>query len=182
MDESSDEVHFDIPKLLRQPMLQAVFAETLRLRVNGFLVRRPITNDLNIHGWRIPKDHFCITSSTPGHMDPVVWCKGPSASHPPSEFWPGRFLKEDPHTGVPEFSLKGTEGTWMPFGGGTHICPGKVFAKLVVFLTVSTLVRDYDCTILAKKASMEMSKRNFGLGTLSPAGKVPVQIRRRVGL
>lgn len=70
----------------------------------------------------------------------------------------------------------------MPFGGGTHICPGKNFAKLVNFLTVALLITKYDFQNLANRASMEMSMRNFGFGTLSPAEKVPVMIRQRAGM
>lgn len=175
----TDQLSFDIPKLLRQPILQAVYAETLRLRVNGFLVRCPKKNDLKINDWVIPQNHFCLTSSTPGHMDSEIWCKGQNADHPASDFWPGRFLKRDPVTEELEFSLKGLEGTWMPFGGGIHTCPGKTFAKLVICLTTALMVTMYDCEVIADKASMSMSTRNFGFGTLSPAGEIPVMIRRR---
>lgn len=173
------EVTFDIPKLLKQPLLQAILSETLRLRVNGFLVRRPMRDTLKIHEWSIPKDRFCLTSSTPGHMDPNIWCKGAGEGHPVTEFWPGRFLKTNESTGVVEFTLKGTEGSWMPFGGGTHMCPGKVFAKHVICLTVALMVTKYDCVITADEKAMKMSTRNFGFGTLSPVGKVPAMIRKR---
>jgi cytochrome P450 len=175
----TDHVSFDLPKLLKKPFLQAVLSETLRLRVNGFLVRRPMRDNLKIHEWTIPKDRFCLTSSTPGHMDPNVWCQDANAAHPVTEFWPERFLKTDKATGQIEFSLKGTEGSWMPFGGGIHMCPGKVFAKHVICLTVATMVTRYDCIVTADKKAMEMSTRNFGFGTSAPIGKVPVLMRRR---
>ncbi|KAF2746815.1 cytochrome P450 [Sporormia fimetaria CBS 119925] len=171
---------FDIPKLLRQTMLQAVFAETLRLRVNGFLVRRPMRSDLKINDWVLKKDRFCLTSSTPAHMDADFWCQGPNKDHPVDQFYPDRFLKPNKE-GDLEFSLKGTEGSWMPFGGGTHICPGKTFAKQVIFLTAALLVTQYDIEFVGDKEDMKMGTRNFGFGTLGPRGKVPVMIRRRVG-
>jgi len=174
-----DQISFDLPKLLKKPLLQAVLAETLRLRVNGFLVRRPMREDLKIHEWSIPKDRFCLTSSTPGHMDPKVWCNGPGAEHPVTEFWPGRFLKANKSTGLMDFTLKGTEGSWMPFGGGIHMCPGKVFAKHVIFLTVAIMVTKYDCIVTADEKSMKMSTRNFGFGTSNPVGKVPILVRQR---
>jgi cytochrome P450 len=173
------QVAFDLPKLLKKPFLQAVLSETLRLRVNGFLVRRPMRESLKIHEWTIPKDRFCLTSSTPGHMDPNVWCQGANAAHAVTDFWPGRFLKPNKSTGQMEFSLKGTEGSWMPFGGGIHMCPGKVFAKHVICLSVATMVTRYDCIVTAKVKDMEMSTRNFGFGTSAPVGKVPVLMRRR---
>lgn len=175
----TEETKFDMQMLLKQPLLQAVLAETLRLRVNGFLVRRPMRNELKIHEWSIPKDRFCLTSSTPGHMDPNIWCKGSGEQHPVTEFWPGRFLRNNESNGLVEFSLKGTEGSWMPFGGGAHICPGRAFAKHVIFLTVALMVTKYDMIVTADEKSMMMSARNFGFGTLGPVGKVPVIIRGR---
>lgn len=182
IEYTKDDLRYDIDRLLEQPILQAVYAETLRLRVNGFLIRYPSKEDLKINGWSIPKKHFILTSSTPGHMNPDIWCTGSNKNHPTEEFWPGRWLKHSEDRKLVEFSTETAKGAWMPFGGGSHMCPGRHFAKLEIILIMALLVTMYDCEVLADKKNMEMSTRNFGFGSLSPAGKVPVRIRRRSGL
>ncbi|KUJ24523.1 cytochrome P450 [Mollisia scopiformis] len=177
--DSTVDLRFDVSKLLTQPLLQSVYAETLRLRVNGFLLRRSDRTDLDINGWKIPKNRLCVTSSTPGHMDPNIWCTGTNMHHPTNEFWAGRFLKENRSTGEVEFSFKGTEGSWVPFGTGSHSCPGRNFAKVVALFVVAQMVSRYDCEVLADNASMKMGSKSVGFGTLRPVGKIPVRIRRR---
>jgi cytochrome P450 len=164
---------------VRQPLLQAVFAETLRLRVDGFLIRCPSHEDLNINGYTIPRNHVLLTNSTPGHMDPAVWSAGENPDHPPHEFWTGRFLRHERTKGTLEFQLDGKEGSWMPFGGGNHICPGKRFAEYEIILTVALLTTMYDVELVMQEQVMKMSTHNFGFGTLSPKCKVPVRMRRR---
>lgn len=179
IERTSSNITFDTDRLKRQPLLQAVFAETLRLRVHGFIVRYPRSHDLTINDYVIPKSHFVVASSTPGHMDPDMWCTGDAAAYPPSQFWPGRFLRYDSPSSTPKFSLAGTDGSWMPFGGGAHMCPGRRFAKLEIILSMALLVTLYDINILASPRSMEMSTKNFGFGVLGPKGKIPFRIRRR---
>lgn len=102
MQTGSDKQHlFDVARLIRQPLLQAMFAENLRLRVHGFLVRRP-EKDMQINKWTIPRDHWCIASSTPASMDPDLWCAGDNSAHPVDQFWPGRFLKKRPRVKCPD--------------------------------------------------------------------------------
>lgn len=63
--EGKDNLHFDIQKLMQQPVLLAVFAESLRLRCHNMFIRKT-TETLNISHWIIPKDQFAIAWSTPG--------------------------------------------------------------------------------------------------------------------
>ncbi|KAJ6109224.1 cytochrome P450 [Penicillium sp. IBT 16267x] len=178
ISQTQSELRFDIDRLLQQPMMQAVFCENLRLRINGLLVRYPSKDRLVIKDWILPKNKFIISSMTPGHMDPDVWCTGSSESHPAEEFWPGRFL-EYSEQGKFTFSMDRAKGHWMPFGGGHFPCPGRHIAKLTTILTMALLTISYDCEILASEKDMKMSSKNFGFGALGPAGKIPVRIRRR---
>ncbi|KAK8053075.1 hypothetical protein PG996_012376 [Apiospora saccharicola] len=170
---------FDIYKLMHQPLLQAVFAETLRLHVHGFLVRHP-HEDRVLNRWTIPGGDWCIASSTPAAMDPEFWCTGESASHGVNEFWPARFLRWDSVTNKLTFSLAGTEGSWVPFGGGSHVCPGRFFAKRQNILTLALMVTLYDCELLADQESLDVPPGTYPLGSVSPRGKVPVKMRRRI--
>ncbi|KAI1855549.1 hypothetical protein JX266_000414 [Neoarthrinium moseri] len=173
---------FDVPKLVGQPLLQAVFAETLRLRVHGFLIRRPEREALQVNSWTIPRNHWCIASSTPASMDPDFWCQGENSSHSVSHFWPGRFLRRDTKTNALTYSLGGTEGYWVPFGGGPHACPGRIFTKRQNILALAVMVTLYDCDVLATEKDMGLKAGTYPLGSVPPHGSVPVRLRRRVFL
>ncbi|KAH7304097.1 cytochrome P450 [Stachybotrys elegans] len=169
----------DSAKLARQPFLQAMLSESLRLHVHGFFARYPTRKDITVNGWDIPKDHICIASSTPAHMDPDFWCAGAASAHPVDEFWPWRFLKKDAVTGELQFSLEGTEGYLVPFGVGPHACPGRTYAKRLNLLTLALMVTLYDCDVLASNEQLKMNGKKFPAGALTPCDVVPVRMRRR---
>jgi hypothetical protein len=64
-DESG--LQFDTNRLVQQPLLQAVFAESLRLRCHNMFIRKTTENINNLE-WVIPKDRFVIAWSTPGSL------------------------------------------------------------------------------------------------------------------
>jgi hypothetical protein len=64
-DESG--LRFDTNRLIQQPLLQAVFAESLRLRAHNMFIRTT-TETINILDWVIPKDRFVIAWSTSGPL------------------------------------------------------------------------------------------------------------------
>lgn len=161
-------------------MLQAIYAETLRLRIGGFLVRQQTQDDLNVEGWRIPKNHYILTNTMQGHMNPEIWSTGAFQDHPVEEFWPGRFLEPVANGLSSKFSLEMSKGAWNPFGGGHHACPGRRFAKTMNLFATALIVHTFDCDIgNADSKALEMSMRNFGFGIAGPKGNVPVRIRRR---
>ena len=92
---------YDIEKLVRQPLLQSIYAETLRLRVHVYMTRCPERKNLEINGWTFPKDKVVLVSSTPAHLDENAWNCGPNESQPLTQFWAERFLvyPNDPHSG-----------------------------------------------------------------------------------
>ncbi|KAH8722735.1 cytochrome P450 [Phaeosphaeriaceae sp. PMI808] len=168
---SHEELVFDAQRLLEQPLMQAIYAETLRLRGHGFFVR-VAQSDVHLTDWFIPKGSVTFASSTPGHMNPDIWCqRTPRDSSSVNAFCPERFLKEG------QFCTKRTEGLWMPFGAGWNMCPGRHFAKQQAIFTMAVLVSNFDCEILSERP-IDMSTDNFGVGILGPRGKVRVRIRR----
>jgi cytochrome P450 len=64
-------LRFDTNKLIQQPLLQAVFAESLRLRAHNMFIRKT-TEPIDILGWVIPKDQFAIAWSTSGPSLPSI--------------------------------------------------------------------------------------------------------------
>ncbi|CAH0054607.1 unnamed protein product [Clonostachys solani] len=157
---------FNVDRLMCQPLLQAMFAEVLRLRTHGY--------------WTIPKHSLCVASSTTAAMDPQFWCAGDRAGHPPvHEFFPGRFLKTNRQSKGKFFNLSGLHGHSFPFGGEPFTCPGRVYAKHENLVALATMVTMYDCEVLAWDEALVLKTRSIPGGTADPSGKVPVRLRRR---
>ena len=137
----------DISKLCNQPLLQSIYAETLRLRVALIVTRTPEHEDFNSGEWTFPRKQLMILSSRANAMNPNVWNAGtPENPHPLPTFWADRFLiypnnptsgplrkeltgektshiaesasAEEPSQTGPRFSMDGVAGGWIPYGGG----------------------------------------------------------------
>ncbi|KAI1384153.1 cytochrome P450 [Hypoxylon trugodes] len=192
LKDADGRIRFDVEQLLRLPILQAVYAETLRLRMHFYIIRMPDRVDMNIRDWIIPRQKVIVTPTTVAHMDPKAWRTGPNNEHPVDQFWIGRFLKY-PSKGAqddtqpqdsassPAFSTKKIEGSWIPYGGGPRQCPGRHFAKRQILLTLALMVSLFDCEILegGRNVQEDFTLKGFGGGVSHPAGKVPMRIRRR---
>ncbi|OTA83033.1 hypothetical protein M434DRAFT_36900 [Hypoxylon sp. CO27-5] len=178
-------IRFDVDQLLRLPILQAIYAETLRLRMHFYIIRMPDRVDLNIRDWVIPRRKVIITPTTVAHMDSNAWRTGSNNEHRIDRFWIGRFLKygskSAPNNTTPTFSTKELEGSWIPYGGGPRQCPGRHFAKRQILLTAALMVSLFDCEILeqGRNVQEDFTLKGFGSGISHPAGKVPMKIRRR---
>lgn len=83
---------FDTTKLCNQPLLQSSYAETLRLYVAVYLIRKPEYEDAQVLEYRIPKDKMIVISSAMAHMDKRNWNLGTLEEHPVEKFWAERFL------------------------------------------------------------------------------------------
>lgn len=84
---------FDVTALCNNPLLQSIYAETLRLRAFPFLIRSPEREDLSFKEWLLPKSKFILISSYHAQMDENVWNTGSAKDcHPLAEFWADRFL------------------------------------------------------------------------------------------
>ncbi|KUJ06800.1 cytochrome P450 [Mollisia scopiformis] len=178
-------IRFDIDQLLRLPVLQAVYAETLRLRMHFYIIRMSDRAEINIRDWIIPRQKVIVTPTTVAHMDSEAWSTGLKNEHPVDQFWAGRFLKypskSNTQLGDPTFSTKELEGSWIPYGGGPRQCPGRHFAKRQILLTTALMVSLFDCEIIkdGKDMKEDFTLKGFGSGVSHPAGKIPMRIRRR---
>lgn len=191
----------DIPNLCNQPLLQSIYAEVLRLHSGSVINRIPNCPDLQIGGWNLTQDQPVIVSTYNVGRDPTIWNQG-TAEHPHSveEFWAERFIiyPDDPHSGpvlkstaqherddkkaVPRFSLDGTAGSWVPFGGGTRMCPGKHFAKADMIVTTAMFLMAFDIELLTDGEAgscITPDLTYFMFGVMHPEGKIRARIRRR---
>ena len=101
---SSDpsELQFDIPKLCSGPLLQSVYAETLRLRVALIVTRTPCRSEYKLGDWIFPKNELIAISSRDAGLNEEIWNTGTAEDpHPLDEFWADRFLiyPNDPNSG-----------------------------------------------------------------------------------
>ncbi|KAL1606207.1 hypothetical protein SLS60_003608 [Paraconiothyrium brasiliense] len=167
---------FDVDRLLHLPWVQAVYAENLRLRIHGTILRKP-SQDLTLNGWVVPKNEVIVTCSTTAHMNPSVWASEARGSHPVFEFHPSRWLRHDEQDEKSHFSFDGTEGSWIPFGAGVHACPGRIFSKYQTILTLAIFVTMFDLEVTASEKDLHMSPNRFGFGILGPVGKISYRIR-----
>lgn len=210
--DTASPVFFDTTKLCSQPLLQSIYAETLRLHVAAFFSRRPDFGDTQVLDYKIPKDGFVVVDTVMAHMDKRYWNVGPKDEHPVESFWAERFLsnKSDssrrpsipPTTGTssvssrsdstpatatvplhdpskPEFSLTGYNGAWIPFGGGTHQCPGRHWVKVRMLLAFAVVSSAFDIELLNEEQTLKVDTSKYGLGALPPAEQAKIRIRRK---
>ncbi|KKZ66896.1 hypothetical protein EMCG_07392 [[Emmonsia] crescens] len=137
----------DIPRLLGLPLLNSIFQETLRLYVDVLVTRNvkeplllPVDNGRQLY---FPPGGLLISPSWPTHRDSDHWT-GP----PADQFYPDRFLTPDPDTGKLHFSTSQNAGKMFPFGGGKTVCPGRVFSKHEIFVTIAYILLNFDFDVL----------------------------------
>ena len=92
---------FDIAKLCNQPLLQSSYAETLRMYVAVYIIRKPEYEDAQVLDYKIPKDKMIVVSSAMAHMDKRNWNLGVMDEHPVEKFWAERFLSHGGNTHRP---------------------------------------------------------------------------------
>ena len=187
-------ISFDTDRLCKLPLLQSVYAETLRLRMHFYLIRMPDRVDMPIRDWVIPRQKIVVTSTTAAHLDPTSFNTGTDNEHPIEEFWAERFLhpsipvssatftsiSTSASTDKPEltFSTKPVEGSWIPYGGGPRQCPGRHFAKRQILLSTALMVTLFDCEI-EESGKVGEDAGNFGMGVAHPDRKVRGRLFRR---
>lgn len=144
-------------------------------------------------------------------MSKDIWSTGGTDDpHPLNTMWADRFIvdSKDPssgplrvpkkeksqhHTGVgnqedgdadfarQRFSMDGLSASWIPYGGGTSLCPGRHFAKQEIITTAAILLTAYEMELDVSKAGKEPQSdmKCFGFGTMPPDRAIPFRIRRR---
>ncbi|OLN93262.1 Cholesterol 7-alpha-monooxygenase 3 [Colletotrichum chlorophyti] len=133
---------FELEKLMSMPLLQSVYIETLRLHVS-INVTREVTQPITLDGHLLASGSLIQAPSQIGQYNESVWG---SDGHPASEFWAGRHLKRS--GGKVEFTMAGRTSSFFPFGGGSSICPGRVFAKQEIIMTLAALITRFEIEMI----------------------------------
>ncbi|KAJ0968127.1 hypothetical protein J5N97_025044 [Dioscorea zingiberensis] len=105
--------------------LSKVIDETLRLVNISFVAFRQATTDVEINNYIIPKGWKVQVWYRNVHMDHEVYPD-------PKEFKPSRWDGVTPKV-----------GTFLPFGGGSRLCPGNDLAKLEISVFLHYFLLDY---------------------------------------
>jgi cytochrome P450 len=143
--------------------MQAVIAETLRVRPVVPMVVRVLREPLDVGGRELPRGTRVAPSIYLTNRNPKVY-------EAPREFMPERFLEKAPET----FS-------WIPFGGGIRRCIGASFATLEMKLMLQTMLSELTPSLPARGGRWtrkgEWSRRRAI--TLVPSGGARVVWSRR---
>ncbi|KAK1966434.1 cytochrome P450 [Colletotrichum sublineola] len=147
MDPGTNQPTFDMPKLVTLPLLQSVFAETLRMHVS-INITREVLEPMEIDGYFLEKGSLVQAPTQIGHLNEEVWGV---EGHPASEFWAERHIRHTEKVDedgtmkkTKEFSMAGRPSDFFPFGGGVSMCPGRFFAKQEIMLAVAMIVTRFD--------------------------------------
>ncbi|GAA6031253.1 hypothetical protein JCM8097_005568 [Rhodosporidiobolus ruineniae] len=146
----------DMQLLARQPYLNAVIKESLRIFTPalGSLDRIVPAGGIECDGVFLPAGTAVGLQSYTTHRDPEVW-------YSPDEFLPERWLAE----------TQDMKAAFIPFSIGGRNCPGQNLAWFDLRLFLAVLCRNFD--VKAAKHTTPESMEPFDTTTMSPVtGKV----------
>ncbi|RYP60716.1 hypothetical protein DL770_009939 [Monosporascus sp. CRB-9-2] len=194
----------ELKRVSNNHLLSSIYAETLRLHVKLNTVVSSQRVDLKLGKWWLPRGSIGLVNSHISHMDSDFW-NTKNGLYPVEKFWADRFLTDpaDPSSGPinlahreahelvdakrygsegarktkPYFSMDGLEASWVPYGGGHLICPGRFLAKNAIIFTCVLLLGEFDIELLSDVG--ELCSSNFGIGTEEPKHPVKFRIRRK---
>lgn len=175
----------DIPKLITLPLFLSIYTETLRMYV-AVNVTREIHADFVIDGHLLKKGNTIMAPSWLGHRDPDVW-NNLHPDHPPVDvFYAERFLRQEGDKVV--CSTAGLSGKYFPYGGGAHICPGRVFAKQEILAAAAMVLLSFDFEFVGwvnpfskdKEERFPRTKKGYvGNGVMAADRDMRVRIKRK---
>ena len=193
----------DVEKLLSLPLMQSIYAELLRLRIEVQMVFSSDREDIRINEWRFPKKSLVMIPAGAAHRDPDFW-NTKNGEYPTDRFWADRFLAhpDDPWSGPhrdyvtdrdkseetkktgsdfkkAKFVSSGLANSFMPWGIGERTCPGRGLARREIVAICAMVVDRFDIEITPTDASFELSPAFYGIGTQRPLKGISFKVRKR---
>ena len=189
----------NVPLLMTQPIMLSTLHEVLRI-YSDTLITRVIGTPMNL-----PLSHKKVSSATdaanlkldpgillapswPSHNNPEVWETNGSPSA--ATFHAYRFLRpsSDSKTDEPVFSTEPYAGSFIPFGGGRTMCPGRTFAKQEILASVAVILLDYDINLVGYLDDKGQNTKSFpglrdtypGSGIMTAKGDMKVELKKRI--
>ncbi len=147
--------------LSRLPYCLQVFKEAMRLYPPVYAISRSALCDIEIDGYRVPKDWVVLLA--------------PYTLHRREEYFPHPETF-DPEHFAPEREKQLPRYAYMPFGAGPRICIGMHFAMMEGHLLLATLAQRVHFSLLPGQTIVPDPVHNLAL---RPSGKVNVVVKRR---
>jgi hypothetical protein len=169
----------NINKLVQLPLLSSTYSETLRVYVD-VLVTRTVNQSFTLPsslaghpGHLLEKGNIAMAPSYLSHHDPVFWSTyGEEAVDP--EIWHcRRFLSQG------KYSTSGTSNKLFPYGGGNHMCPGRVFAKQEILAAIAIVLLTFDIEVEEDESLPGVRRQYNGTGVVSMDKGLAVSMRRK---
>lgn len=89
----SSRLHFDFDLFCSSPLIQSIYAETLRLRGSILFMRNLSHKDISLDDWLIPRGKTVGIATYDSHHAEKFWNTGSEDNpYPLTEFWAERFL------------------------------------------------------------------------------------------
>ncbi|KAK9459831.1 cytochrome P450 [Lipomyces oligophaga] len=188
VDQKSGEL--DWKSVYELPELESAFKETVRLTSNVTL-NRYVTNDTKVKIAQ-PTDNKLYKEYNLNKGDNVIIFT--SLSHwneeafpDPMTFYPQRFLPGNksllPHEklSVSEQDDPGNPAwkSYIPWGGGKHMCPGRHLAKVEAISQLIYLISYYQITPQLQSVPEMSISGNFGTGAIRPLTDYPIKLEIR---
>jgi cytochrome P450 len=137
--------------------LDAVAAETLRIRPVVMDVARQLSEEAEVGGFRLPAGTTVMPAIYLVHLDPKHHAD-------PEAFRPSRFRDELP-----------SRATWLPFGGGRRRCVGAAFAQMEMRIVLSLALSEF-----IPEATSPRGERSRLRGiTFAPEHDARIRMRRQ---
>jgi len=138
-------------------LLEAVAAETLRLRPVVMDVARRLSVPLELCGYRLGAGTVVMPAIYLVHRDQRRYAD-------PGAFYPQRFLEQRPSREV-----------WLPFGGGRRRCLGAALAQMELRVVLGAVLAQY----LVEPCSRRPEGMRLRGLTLAPARGAKLAVRRK---
>jgi cytochrome P450 len=147
--------------LAHLPYCLQVFKEAIRLYPPVYAITRQALHDVEIDGYRVPKNWFVM-------LIPYTLHRREECFPEPEKFDPERF--------TPEREKQLPRYAYLPFGAGSRICIGMYFALMEGQLLLATLVQRVSFSLVPGQTIEPDPVHHL---TLRPSKAVHVTVKRR---
>ncbi|EMD91116.1 hypothetical protein COCC4DRAFT_80767 [Bipolaris maydis ATCC 48331] len=161
---SASTPHFDLPALIKNPFVQSLWLEALRLGTIS-AAARVITRETTLEGYLLRAGSVILM---PVHL-----------MHSGVEFPEAKKFQPDRWLDVDEEALKRQNMVMRPFGGGTSLCSGRFVAEMEIVGVVSVLLEMLDMKFEETLSENQWEFNSRSIGVMAPKKDVPVWIKRR---
>ena len=157
--EGLHEAQVSFANLEKLPVLEACFNEALRLYPPVPFIPRRTVEEAEFKGFKIP-------AKTVTYLNPLLVHRLPEYWKDPMAFDPDRFLERKEHLQHSHL--------FVPFGGGAHLCIGKMFGYMEMKAFFVQFVQNFDFEL------QENYQLNSSILPIPiPSDNLPLKIKRR---